>query len=84
MKYNSNNILRIEHFFHIPKNKGQKKDGKVTFLLKNVCLCYFSIPFSCILLLIRDLAALVKSTYFDSYWFILILYRKKRTQRNDL
>ena len=24
MEYNSNNILKIEHFFHVPKNKGQK------------------------------------------------------------
>ena len=24
MEYNSDNILKIEHFFHIPKNKGQK------------------------------------------------------------
>ena len=26
MEYNSNNILKIEHFFHGPKNKGQKND----------------------------------------------------------
>ena len=47
MEYNGNNTLKIEHFFHIPKNKEQKKkkDGKVTFVLKNVCLCYCSIPF---------------------------------------
>ena len=25
MEY-SNNILKIEHFFHVPKNKGQKND----------------------------------------------------------
>ena len=25
MKYNSNDILKIEHFFHIPKNKGKKR-----------------------------------------------------------
>ena len=24
MEYNSDNILKIEHFFHMPKNKGQK------------------------------------------------------------
>ena len=45
MEYNSNNILKTEHFFHIPKDKGQNNDEKVTFVLKNVCLCYFSIPF---------------------------------------
>ena len=26
MEYNSNNILKTEHFFHVPKNKGQKND----------------------------------------------------------
>ena len=26
MEYNSNNILKIEHFSHVPKNKGQKND----------------------------------------------------------
>ena len=28
MEYNGNNTLKIEHFFHIPKNKGQKKKKK--------------------------------------------------------
>ena len=44
LEYNSNNTLKIEYIFHIPKNKGKKKDEKVTFVLKNVPYCYFSIP----------------------------------------
>ena len=41
---------------------------------------YVTFPshFSCTLLLIRDLAALLKSTFFDSLWFILIFYLKKK------
>ena len=46
MEYNSDNILKIEFIFHISRNKRSKKDEKVTFVLKNVPLCYFSIPFS--------------------------------------
>ena len=46
VEYNSNNILKIEHISsHIYLRIKGKKDGKVTFVLKNVCFCYFSIPF---------------------------------------
>ena len=33
MEYNRNNIQKIEHFFLIPKNKGQKKMEKCMFML---------------------------------------------------
>ena len=41
---------------------------------------YVTLPshFSHIVLLIRDLATLLKSTYFDSYWFVLIFDLKKK------
>ena len=39
MEYNSNNILKT-----YTRING-KKEGKVTFVLRNVCLWYFSIPF---------------------------------------
>ena len=45
MEYISNNIMKIENIFHISKDKCEKKIEKVTFVLKNVRLCYFFIPF---------------------------------------
>ena len=45
---------------------------------------YVTFPslFSCIVSLVKDLAALVKSTYFDSCLFILIFcLKKKHTKR---
>ena len=41
MEYNSNNIFKIEHFFHIPKNKGQKR------WKSNICFekCMFMLLF---------------------------------------
>ena len=44
MEYNSNN-MKIENIFHISKDKCEKKIEKVTFILTNVRLCYFFIPF---------------------------------------
>ena len=66
---------RLSTFYTYQKING-KKDGKVIFVLKN-----FQSYFSCILSLIRDLPALMKSTYFDSYWFILMFYLKKDIKR---
>ena len=41
MEYNSNNIFKIEHFFHIPKNNGQKR------WKSNICFekCMFMLLF---------------------------------------
>ena len=88
MNYNSNNILKIEHvFFTCLRIKGKKKKiGKVTFFLKMYLFVTFPSHFSCILRLIRNLAALIKSSVyvFDSSLFILTFYLKKRTQKDDL
>ena len=78
MEYSSNKIRKTDHIFPYTYELKAQKDGKVTFVLKNVCLR--------ILLLIRDLAALIKSCvlYFYSYWFFFIFYCKRRTQKDDL
>ena len=80
MEYNGNNALKIEYFFfHIPKNKGQKKMEKEHLLWKMNLAVTFPSHFSHILCLIRDLPALIKYFVyvFDSYWFILTFYLKK-------
>ena len=65
MEYNSDNILKIEHFFHIPKNKGQKTMEKKYLFWKMYVYVAFPSHFSCIFMLTRDLAAIKKPTYFD-------------------
>ena len=76
MENNSKKILKIEHIFHLIKNNEQKRWKSKIFLIKNneqkrwkskiflrkmYLYVTFHYNFSCILLLIRDLAVLTKS-----------------------
>ena len=61
MENNSKKILKIEHIFHLIKNNEQKRWKSKIFLRKMYLYVTFHFNFSCILLLIRDLAVLTKS-----------------------
>ena len=66
-------------------SKKEKRDQKVTFVLKNVRLCYFYIQFSSHLIgNNKRFTWINKILHFDSFWFILIFYLEIRTQQDDL
>ena len=61
MEYNSNNILKIEHIFSHTYKQRAKKDKNVTFVFKNLHLCYILFFLHLIANTVRDLVALIKS-----------------------
>ena len=79
MEYNSNIILKIEHIFHIPKNKGQKRCKSNIYFEKIVF--YFSIPFSPHLIANKRFSCLNKILYLCL--LIVMVYFNFLPQKKD-